>query len=223
MAARVAELRRAMEAGAQFSPAAVWRRLSTPMRHPGAAKQADPDAFQRIMVCSSSGQDSFELVRWLADQHAQEVVHRRFAGAHDLDVGTDYVDFDQDDRVLRVIAMARKGLQLPLTRAFVPDYSHVVLLLSGEHERDHALLLKVARACAGLLAPPALIGVARYDVDHQAVSATARSLGLAYLPAQAHLGDAASVWGAIAPLLARWREAANSSAGPEVPLRAAAQ
>lgn len=222
MAARVGELRRAMEAGAQFSPAAVWRRLSTPMRHPGAARQADPEAFQRILVCSSTGQDSFELVSWLAERHRQEVVHRRFAGAHDLDVGTDYVDFGQDERVLRVIAMARKGLQLPLTRAFVPDYSHLVLLLSGERERDHALLLKVARACAGLLVPPTLIGVARYETDHREVQATARSLGLSYRPAQAHLGDAASVWSAIAPLLASWREAANSSAGPDAP-RAAAQ
>jgi hypothetical protein len=223
MAARVSEVRHAMELGAPLSPPAVWRRLSTPMRHPGAARQADPDAFQRILVCSSAGQDSFALVRWLAAGQGQEVVHRRFAGAIDLDVGTDYVDFSEEDRVLRVIAMARNGLLLPLTRAFVPDYSHVVLLLAGDSERDHALVLKAARACAGLLSPPALLGVAQREEDHRAAFSTARELGLIYLPATAPLGDAASVWAAIRPLLATWREAANSHASPEAPRRRAAQ
>lgn len=223
MAARVTELRRAMEAGAQFSPAAVWRRLSTPMRHPGAARQADPDAFQRIMVCSSVGQDSFDLVRWLADQHRQEVVHRRFAGAHALDVGTDYVDFEQDDRVLRVIAMARNGLLLPLTRAFVPDYSHIVLLLSGDLERDSALMFKIAQACAGLPAPPALLGVAEDEATHREIFALAHRLGLIYLPTRATLGDAAAVWEAIQPSLALWRDAANSGSPLDAQRRASGQ
>jgi hypothetical protein len=222
MAARVAELRRAMEAGAQFAPPAVWRRLSTPMFHPGAARQGDPDAFQRILVCSSAGQDSFDLVRWLAADQNQEVVHRRFAGAQDLDVGTDYVDFAQDERVLRVIAMARKGLLLPLTRAFVPDYSHIVLLLSGDAERDQALLAKVAQACAGVLVPPALLGVAEAEETHREAFATAHRLGLIYLPAQAPLEDGGAVWRAIQPLLATWRDAANSGAVPEAPRRLAA-
>ena len=148
MAERVAQLHRATESGARFSPPAVWRRLSTPMRHPGAAQQADPDAFQRVLVCASRGEASFALVQWLAACHKQEVVHRRFAGPYDLDVGTDYVDFEEGGRVLRVIAMARKGLLLPLTRAFVPDYSHILLLLSGDAERDLALVRKAAMACA---------------------------------------------------------------------------
>jgi hypothetical protein len=210
MAQRVAALRRALDAGAQFAPPAVWRRLSTPMRHPGALRQADPDAFQRLLVCASGGEASFALVRKLAQRHGQEVVHRRFAGAHDLDVGSDYVDFEQDDRVLRVIAMARKGLLLPLTRAFVPDYSHLMLLLSGDPERDQALLRKVAQACAGLVAPPALLAVAERSQSHAAPFALARRLGLIYLQACAALDDPDAVWTAARPLLDLWREAANS-------------
>lgn len=220
MGVRVAQLRAALEQGAQLSPPAVWRRLSTPVRHPGAARQADPDAFQRVLVCASTGQGSFDLVRWLADQHDQEVVHRRFAGPHDLDVGTDYVDFEQSDRVLRVIAMARRGLALPLTRAFVPDYSHILMLLSGDAERDLALVRNVALACAGLARPPALLGVAGDAAAHREPFALAHRLGLVYLSTQADVDDCAAVWRAVQPLLALWRDAANSSPSFE-PLRRA--
>lgn len=210
MAERVAQLHSATESGAQFSPPAVWRRLSTPMRHAGAARQADADAFQRVLVCASRGEASFALVRWLAAHHKQEVVHRRFAGAYDLDVGTDYVDFEEGGRVMRVIAMARKGLLLPLTRAFVPDYSHILLLLSGEAERDLALVRKAAMACAGLAAPPALLALAAEPGAHHGPLALAQELGLAYGAAQADVEDPVAVWQAASPMLARWREAANS-------------
>jgi hypothetical protein len=93
----------------------------------------------------------------------------------------------------------------------VPDYSHVVLLLSGEPERDLPLLDKVAAACAGLVAPPVLIGVSQHHAAHARPFALARRLGLVYLDAQAHPHDCAGVWGAVYPLLARWREAANSA------------
>jgi hypothetical protein len=210
MARRVARLRRSMENGVQYSPPAAWRQLSTPLDHPGAAQQTNPDAFQRILVCAASGSPSFELARWLAARHQQPLVHRRFAGDHGLDVGTDYVDFSDGDRVLRVIAMSRKGLALPLTRAFVPDYSHIVLLLSGEPERDLPLLDKVAAACAGLASPPVLLGVAQHRAAHSRPFALAHRLGLIYLDAQAHPHDCADVWAAVHPLLTRWREAANS-------------
>lgn len=221
MGMRVAQLRAGLEQGAQLSPAEVWRRLSTPMRHPGAARQAGPDAFQRVLVCAAVGQGSFDLVRWLADEQDQEVVHRRFAGPHDLDVGTDYVDFEQSGRVLRVIAMARRGLALPLTRAFVPDYSHILLLLGGDSGRDLALLRNVALACAGLARPPALLGVAGEPAAHCEPFALARRLGLVYLPVQADANDCAKVWRAARPLLALWREAGYSGPHSE-PLRSLA-
>jgi len=211
MARRVARLRRNMEEGVQYSPPAVWRQLSTPMEHPGASQQTNPDAFQRIMVCCAAGSTSFDLVQWLSRHKDRTVVHRRFAGDEGLDVGTDYIDFLDDDRVMRVIAMARKGLAVPLTRAFVPDYSHIIVLLSGEPERDLPLMQKVADACAGLLVTPVLLGVAEHPASHARPFALAHRLGLIYLDAQAHPQHSAGVWEAVYPLLARWREAANSS------------
>lgn len=219
MAQRVEVLRRELEAGRQCSPQTVWRRLSTPMRHPGAGQQAEPDAFQRVLVCAAEGMGSFDLVRWLGHLHREEVVHRRFAGAYDLDVGTDYVDFAEDGRVLRVIAMARHGLALPLTRAFLPDYSHVVLLLSDDLERDMSLAQRVAHACGGLAAPPAILGLAKDAAAHTEVFALARHLGLIYLAAQCKAHDEKRRWAAISPLLANWRHAVNSG-WPVVALRA---
>ena len=219
MAQRVELLRRELEHGRQYSPQTVWRRLSTPMRHPGAARQAAADAFQRVLVCAAEGMASFDLVHWLARHHNEEVVHRRFAGAYDLDVGTDYVDFAEDARVLRLIAMARHGLSLPLTRAFLPDYSHVVLLLSGDAERDLALVQRVAQACSGVATPPALLGLAREAEAHTEMFALARRSGLIYLGAECNVESDQKRWEAIAPLLAGWRHAVNSG-WPVVPLRA---
>jgi hypothetical protein len=218
LARRVLEFRRLMKQGLQFSPPAVWRRLSTPMQHPGAACQADPDAFQRVLVCAAAGTSSFDLVHWLARAHNQELVRRRFAGAQYLDVGTDYVDFADGDRVLRAIAMARNGLAVPLTRAFLPDYSHVVLLLCGQPGRDIALVQRVAEACAGLARPPALLVVARDAGTCRAAFALARHLGLICLEVLADAADPASAWPRIREQLALWRHAADSGHAV-VPLR----
>ena len=70
MEERVLCLKHDVEQGRQFSPPAIWRRLSTPMEHPGAARQDDPDAFQRVLVCSAVGTSSFDLVNWLGERHA---------------------------------------------------------------------------------------------------------------------------------------------------------
>jgi hypothetical protein len=219
MAERVHTLRAELERGRQYSPQTVWRRLSTPMRHPGAGQHADNDAFQRVLVCAAEGTGSFSLVHWLGRHYTEEVVHRRFAGASDLDVGTDYVDFAEDGRVLRVIAMARHGLALPLTRAFLPDYSHVVLLLCGDVERDLSLVQRVAQACKGLPTAPALLGVTSEPKEHTDMFALCRRSGLIYLGAQCNHRDEARCWSAIAPLLADWRHAVDSG-WPVVPLRA---
>lgn len=210
MAARVLRLHMRMENGRQYSPVAVWRQLSTPMEHPGAAQQADPDAFQRILVCAAAGSASFEFVNWLSTHHAQPVVHRRFAGEEGLDVGSDYVDFSDDDRVVRVIAMARNGLTLPLTRAFLPDYSHILLLLCGDRQRDLALVHRVAEGCAGLPSAPVLLGVGAPEHTRGEPFALARRAGLIYLDVHANAQDAAAVWSATHPLLARWRETGHS-------------
>lgn len=156
---RVAALHQWHLHGTQPVPMAAWRLLSTPLRHPGAALQHEADAFQRVLVCSAMGDDAFGCVRWLGAATRQEVVRRRFAGEQHLDVATDYVDFEDGQRVMRFIAMARNGLSLGLTRAFLGDYSHAVLLLSGQHARDAELLERVQQACVHLQAPLPLLGV----------------------------------------------------------------
>lgn len=218
MTRRVEDLTREFNQGRQYAPAAVWRRLSTPMRHPGAAHQAEPDAFQRVLVCAATGTASFTLVDWLARVYREEVVHRRFAGARNLDVGSDYVDFVDGGRVLRLIAMARHGLTLPLTRAFLPDYSHIVLLLSGERESDLALLERVAQGCIGLASPPRLVGVAQDRTVHHEVFTQARRSGLIYLDVEGNVEGRRTCWKAIRPQLDGWRHSANS-VWPAEPVR----
>jgi hypothetical protein len=212
MTERVMKLRQRLEEGVQVAPTVAWRHISTPMQHPGAAYQGDPDAFQRLLVCSAVGNAAFDLVAWLAHLNQQPVVHRRFAGEQGLDVGTDYVDFSDGDRVDRVIAMARAGLLLPLTRAFLADYSHVVLLLSGEPVRDNTLVSKVLQAVSGLGAPPMVIGVAAQPEAHTLPFSLMHTAGVIYLDVQADPEDPKALWTQIHPLLDRWRETgANSS------------
>lgn len=219
MTRRVLDLCRRVEDGVEYAPPAIWRQLSTPMRHVAATLQSEPDAFQRVLVCASFGAASSELVRWLARSAKEEVVQRRFAGSQDRDVSTDLVDFVQKDRVMRVVSMARAGLSLPLTRAFMPDYSHVLLLLSGNSERDLKLVQWVASACAGLMSPPALLAVAAHGEAHAQPLATARRLGLIYVQCQADPDQAPAVWAAAAPLLALWQDAANSGPLVDAPAR----
>ena len=202
MERRVLHLKSQVDAGMAFTPPAVWRRLSTPMQHPGAVRQQDPDAFQRVLACSASGDLAFGLVAALGQLHGEEVVHRRFAGERDLDVGTDYVDFEQGGRVWRVIAMARNGLHLPLTRAFLPDYSHLVLQLSGRDEADARLLQRVASACAGLPLQPRLLGVAREPASQARALALARRAGLTYVAVAADPRDPVASWQAVRRVLA---------------------
>lgn len=179
-ARRVMALRDEFAQGAQYSPATVWRRLSTPMEHPGSRQQHDPDLFRRVMVCAAGSDASFELVRWLAASRGEPVVHRRFAGIQHLDVGTDYVDCVDAGHVVRLIAMARNGLLFGLTRAFMADYSHLVLIFSGDAERDEELLMRVVSACAGARHVPVLLGVGLSPQSHQQIAATANGHGLVY-------------------------------------------
>lgn len=218
MAERVRQVQQAFESGRQLPLATAWRRMSTPLRHPGAARQGDPDAFQRVLVCSAGGTAGFELVQWLGRRQAQEVVHRRFAGAHDLDVATDYVDFEEGPRLMRVVAMARRGLGVPLARAFMPDYAHAVMLLSGERLCDLALMHRVAQAMAHQASAPVLVAVAADPQAHRAPFAAARRAGLVYLAVQGDPASPASCWDAVQPQLAAWRHAADSGS-PVVPLR----
>ncbi len=167
----------------QGEPAAIWRRLSTPLTNPGASRQALSDHFQRVMVCSALGTDSFNLVRWLGKTFSTEVVHRRFVGSRPetMDVGTDYVDLETGQTVRRIIAMARHGLQIGLTQAFLSDYSHVIVLLSGLRERDHSLMERLLKACEHLAHRPVIVGLGPPDADHKTLQELASRAGLIYL------------------------------------------
>lgn len=195
---RVEQLVAEHAAGRQASPPAAWRRLSTPAHHPGAQRQDEPGAFARLLVCSAQGTGAFALVDWLARRAGRPVVHRRYAGARDLDVGTDYLDLATSAGLVRVIAMARRGLALPLTRAFLPDTGHLALLLSGEPQADLALLRRLAGACAGAATPPVLLGVGAQPGVHAPLGALAAGLGLRYRPLVADGAQPHAAWRALA-------------------------
>lgn len=203
-ARRVVLLRDEHRAGQVHDPATVWRRLSTPITHPGAAEQAVSDRFQRVMAVSAQGADAFDLVRWLGHAHGEDVVHRRFAGSRDdlLDVATDYVDMACGAVVRRVIAMARNGLSIGLTRAFLPDYSHVLLLLSEQPARNAQLVQRLVAACERLDHRPVLLGLAPIDTDHEPLRRLAHAGGMVYLDCDlAGDIDPAAWWAAAEPLL----------------------
>jgi len=216
MGERVAEQERRMRAGISTGPPAVWRRLSTPLQGHADAADAAAEAYQRVLVCSAAGNGSFELLGWLARSMSLDLVHRRFAGETGLDVGTNLLDvFDPDaKRVIRVVAMARKGLSLALTRALLPDYSHIVLLLSGSPERDLPLIERVADVCAGLPSGPVVVGVWSDHAAHREPEGYARSFGLDYREVIADVLTPQSLWLALRPVLLEWGRAANSSTAP---------
>ncbi len=218
-AARVAVLHEECINQRAMEPATIWRRLSTPLTHPRAAEQAQSDHFQRVMVCSALGTDSFHLVHWLGKTHDAEVVHRRFVGSRpgSLDVGTDYVDLDNGEIVRRVIAMADHGLQIGLAQAFLADYSHVVLLLSGIAERDLSLMHRLLDACAHVGHRPVTVGLGSCDCDHTSLQQLARQGGLIYLDCDI-AGDTSpeSQWAAAEMMLDRGM-AIGSTNHPHLP------
>jgi hypothetical protein len=185
----------ARERDLQGLPAAAWRALSSPLRGPGgsAVALAGQAGFQRVLVCSAEGDDAFTLVHRLAVDTVQDVVVRRFAGPSRLDVGTDYVDIPDAGRMLRVIAMARNGLGLGLTRAFLADYSHLVLLFSANDTHDEQLFVRVLQACAGLPAVPVILGVGASAAVNTRHFSHAHRLGLCYIDAALH-APVAALW-----------------------------
>lgn len=189
-----------------LEPAAVWRRLSMPLKGSGTAGRKESDLYQRVMVCSARGTQSFELVRWLGQAYACKVTSQRLAGAQDNvgDVATDYVDVDggRGAMLRRVVAMARNGLQIGLYQAFLSDYSHMVLLLSGDGKHDAELVQNLVTTCARLSHRPVLLGLGRPGCDHARLREVARRGGLVYLDCDV-LGsaDAKSLWAIAEPAL----------------------
>lgn len=217
MAQRVALARAALDASRQHSPPEVWRRLSMPGQHGEAAgADGDPEAYQRLLMASSVGITAFDLVRWLARERRAPLQHRRFAGL-DLDVATESVDFRGRGGPLRAVAMARKGLALPLTRALLRGYSHLVLLLCDDAARNRALLERVGQACATLCAAPSVVGVGLDAQGHHELFAQARRQRLVYLDAVADPRDFAGTWSVLRPLLRIWRDARRAGTKTGLP------
>ena len=189
-----------------LEPASVWRRLSMPLKGSDAAGRVDGDLYQRVLVCSARGTASFELVRWLGQSYQCKVTSQRLAGAESRvrDVATDYVDLDGSAGAMlrRVVAMARNGLQIGLFQAFLPDYSHMVLLLCGDRRHDEDLINILAAACSRLAHRPVLLGLGRPGCDHAGLRAAARNGGLAYLDCDLTGNiDAKALWAVAEPAL----------------------
>ncbi len=200
-AQRVAALERDREQGVAHFPAAAWRLLSTPLGHVGARSQEDADLFCRTLVCAADVDESFDLVRWLGRHHKVEVVRRRFAGTDTPDVQTDYADFRDGQRVHRVIAMARNGIRIGLTRAFFADYGCIVMLRGSEPRRDMALLDLLASACAPLGSKPTLVSVGTDPLQHGLLRQRARQHGLRYVSVNVHdRRDPEQVWQVLGPV-----------------------
>lgn len=180
---RVMTLYEEQRQGRSDEPAGVWRRLSTPLTHPGAAEQADERQFQRVMVVAALATDAFNLIRWLGETYNADIVRRRFVGSReeDGDVATDYVDLSAGPVVRRVIAMSHNGLKIGLTRAFLSDYSHVLLLMCGIAGRDHVLLERLLDVCAQLPHRPIVVGIGPPETDHVTYRQMSRSNGQVYL------------------------------------------
>lgn len=189
-----------------------------PGRHGEAAgADGDPEAYQRLLMASSLGITAFDLVRWLARERRAPLQRRRFAGL-DLDVATESVDFRSSlDGPLRAVAMARKGLALPLTRALLRGYSHLVLLLCDDAARNRTLLEQVGQACATMCAAPPVVGVGLDPRGHQDLFAQARRQRLVYLDAAADPRDFAGTWLALRPLLRIWRDARQAGTATGLP------
>ena len=194
------------EAQPGLEPASIWRRLSMPLKALGVAGRAENELYQRVLVCSARGTESFELVRWLGQAYRCKVTSQRLAGAESrvLDVANDYVDLAgrPDAMLRRVVAMARNGLQIGLFQAFLADYSHMVLLLCGDKKHDEDLIRILISACSRLAHRPVLLGVGRPGCDHAGLRDLAREGALVYLDCDLGCSrETKSIWAAAEPAL----------------------
>jgi hypothetical protein len=190
-----------------LEPAAVWRRLSMPLKNEGGARIAASDSYQRVMVVSARGTASFDLVHWLGERYESGVAPLRMTGVHSRvrDVASDYVDVGSGKgaSLRRVVAMARNGLQLGLTQAFLPDYSHLIVLLSGDARHDSDLMCTLVAACSRLAHRPVVIGSGRpAGCDHVGLREQARAGRMMYLDCD--LGTSSrppDLWAVVEPAL----------------------
>jgi hypothetical protein len=208
---RVEDLYQQYQAGTQYAPTSVLRRLATPVRIVGQRGPADPEAFHRVCAVAS-GNEAFDLVRWLARQHRAGVTTKRVAGESGHDSGSDYVEWMLGEHPCRVIAVARTALLHGLARVFMPDWPHLLLLFSGDERRDDALMDRVRLACHHLTHTPELVGVAPDVASQQRMAHAAHADGLRYHNAGLMAPqDSAAVWHSMQEVLQRFGPPPNSA------------
>ncbi len=158
------------------------------------------------MVCAARGTQSFELVRWLGQAYGCKVTSQRLAGAQarSRDVANDYVDLDggRGAMLRRVVAMARNGLQIGLLQAFLPDYSHIVLLLCGDSKHDSDCSTFWWRHVRGCRTVRSCWDSGGAGCDHAALREVARNGGLVYLDCDVDgAANSKALWAAAEPAL----------------------
>lgn len=176
--ARVANMRHLLREGFQFAPTSVVRRLCAPFGLVSGHESADAESFHRVGVVAANGVDSFGLVNWLAGVRGHRVATRRLAGEQDMDSASAYAESAGDGLPVRLIAVARTGLAHGLQRAFLCDWSYLMLLFSGDQRLDAALLERAQRARENLPCPAPLLAVCPDADTHLAVLAAADAMGL---------------------------------------------
>ncbi len=193
------------EHGIRRTPTSVLRRIVTPFLMPQAQQMTDPESYHRVGICASVGAAAFDFVRWLAAENEQPHIHRRVAGESDADSASTYVELAVMNEPCRVIAVSRRALLHGVFRAFLADWPHLLVLVSGDAERDDSLLLRLNKAFHGLSAVPRLIGVAPHAAIHTRMVEQAEALGLRYQPAgQAKAEDWPAVMHALLQRIAQF-------------------
>jgi hypothetical protein len=202
---RVFELLERHERGESLEPASIWLTLCSP---PMANMPAPLGSYPRVMLLSARGTRAFELLTWLAAEHRQPLVRRRFTGsmADARDVESDYLDIPgPGGGGLRLIANARKALAMGMTHAFLPDYGAVVVLLDAEPVLNQNLVDRIVEACRQVHHCPLIVGVGALSVTDEALRDQVERQGLAWqgAPTASEAPGPADLWAALAPALQR--------------------
>ena len=149
------------EGQAQESPAQpdeLWRELAVPWG-PVAEDIAEAALVRReVVVVTSANSGAIDLVRSLGERVRAPVTYQRFASGEPAaaDVGAAYVDVPGPSRSMRVQALSRRSLALPVVQLLIRDVQCVLLLLGDHAAANEALAEDVGRLLARLGTSPAL-------------------------------------------------------------------
>jgi hypothetical protein len=187
-----------------IDPISVWRNLSFPVLGPTSTGQTERFGCQRVMICAAIGTQSFDIVQWLGQKYRWTVVNQRCAGERGADVAMSYVDLavPVSAVVRRVVAVARNGLQIGVIQALLPEYSHFIVLLSGQTKSDAEMVGSLMSSCSKLDCRPVIVGVGPRGCNHRLLGTLAHEAGFTYLDSCLNgPARAAELWNAVEPAL----------------------